>query len=83
MDTQTKLLEARNALHLCESLLLEAFAFAPQPVAVGIENLLVSLTSDRESIASLHQLAALLPSQSARGEAKKKRLQRKSESVEC
>lgn len=61
MNAQEKILEARNALTLCESLLLEAYIIAPDPVARAIKNLLVSLASDRDTISSLHQLAQQIP----------------------
>jgi hypothetical protein len=59
MDTPTKLLEARNALTLCESLLLEAYMMAEDGAGNAILMLLESLTSDREAISSIHQLASL------------------------
>ncbi len=61
MNTGDKILQARNALHLCESLLLEAYITAPSGADKAIKNLLVSLASDRATIASLHQLVQLLP----------------------
>src|SRR5208283_1521443 len=65
MTNADKILQARNALHLCESLLLEAYVLAPEPIARAIQNLLVSLASDRTTIASLHQLAQQLPETTA------------------
>ncbi len=59
MDTATKLLEARNALTLCESLLLEAYMMAADGAGNAILILLESLTTDREAITSIHQLAIL------------------------
>ena len=75
MNTADKILQARNALHLCESLLLEAYINAPAAVATGIKNALVSLANHRETLASLHQLA----NQLTEPERPRKRLLRASE----
>jgi hypothetical protein len=61
MNTADKILQARNALHFCESLLLEAYINAPGPLARQIQTLLVSLASDREALATLHQVASQTP----------------------
>ncbi len=59
MDTASKILEARNALTLCENLLLEAYMSAGNHTANSILLLLESLTTDREAITSIHHIAAL------------------------
>ena len=59
MDTPTKLLEARNALTLCESLLLEAYMMAEDGTGNAVLILMESLTTDRDAITKIHQLAIL------------------------
>jgi len=59
MDTQTTLLKASNALHLCESLLLEAYISAGESTGNAILLLMHSLTTDREAMSQLVHLAAL------------------------
>ena len=65
MHIADKILEARNALALCESLTLEAYVTAPDGLARPLRDLLISLASDREALARLHQAASTLPRQTA------------------
>jgi hypothetical protein len=74
MTTAQKLLEARRALAQAETLILEAYCLANPPLAQGLRILLTSLTSDRETLATLIQLAIL-----DTGEERKNHLQRASD----
>ncbi len=61
MNAQTSILEARNALALCEALLLEAYITSPQPVAAMIRTELSQLATHRETLSHIQRTAATLP----------------------
>lgn len=61
MNIQHTILEARNALALCETLLLEAYIITPQPLANSIKAEMQNLAARREALAFLQHAAALLP----------------------
>lgn len=68
-----KILEARNALSLCESLTLAAFVTSPEPVATSLKHILEDLTTTREALAAAYYLATITP------EPETTRLQKKSD----